>query len=138
MRTASLAHLRTALLLIVVLAGLASAGTLRGAALPDAVDGQPLPSLAPMLERVIPAVVNISVRAERGGVNRALRRKELRLLGRQYIASLPDLTSGPTTNIYAHAAQGCTASCFLDLIAGFFIVGRNSLARRAQWEEDSR
>lgn len=32
------------------------------AAFPDAVDGQPLPSLAPMLERVTPAVVNISTR----------------------------------------------------------------------------
>ncbi|MGQ7847409.1 DegQ family serine endoprotease [Granulosicoccus sp. 3-233] len=32
------------------------------AAFPDAVDGQPLPSLAPMLERVMPAVVNISTR----------------------------------------------------------------------------
>ena len=30
------------------------------AALPVAVDGQPLPSLAPMLERVVPAVVNIN------------------------------------------------------------------------------
>jgi Do/DeqQ family serine protease len=30
------------------------------AALPPAVDGQPMPSLAPMLERVTPAVVNIS------------------------------------------------------------------------------
>ena len=30
------------------------------AALPPAVDGQPLPSLAPMLEKVTPAVVNIS------------------------------------------------------------------------------
>ena len=28
--------------------------------LPAVVDGQPLPSLAPMLERVTPAVVNIS------------------------------------------------------------------------------
>ena len=32
------------------------------AALPSAVDGQPLPSLAPMLERVTPAVVNIAAR----------------------------------------------------------------------------
>ncbi|MGB5496732.1 MAG: Do family serine endopeptidase [Sedimenticolaceae bacterium] len=31
-----------------------------GAALPAVVDGQPLPSLAPMLEKVTPAVVNIS------------------------------------------------------------------------------
>ncbi|NEX19803.1 DegQ family serine endoprotease [Thiorhodococcus mannitoliphagus] len=30
------------------------------AGLPPAVDGQPLPTLAPMLERVVPAVVNIS------------------------------------------------------------------------------
>ena len=32
------------------------------AALPAAVDGQPMPSLAPMLQRVTPAVVNISTR----------------------------------------------------------------------------
>ena len=37
--------------------------TSRGA-LPVAVDGEPLPSLAPMLERVMPAVVNISTRGE--------------------------------------------------------------------------
>jgi len=38
-------------------------GTLpAGGALPFEVDGQPLPSLAPMLERVTPAVVNISTR----------------------------------------------------------------------------
>ncbi|MDZ7752431.1 MAG: DegQ family serine endoprotease [Gammaproteobacteria bacterium] len=35
-----------------------------GAALPAAVDGEPLPSLAPMLERAVPAVVNISTRTE--------------------------------------------------------------------------
>jgi Do/DeqQ family serine protease len=41
---------------------LALLATLRsaGAALPAVVDGQPLPSLAPMLEKVTPAVVNIS------------------------------------------------------------------------------
>ncbi|MBV7501958.1 trypsin-like peptidase domain-containing protein [Achromobacter sp. ACM05] len=39
---------------------LASAPTPGRAALPVAVGGQPLPSLAPMLERVTPAVVNIS------------------------------------------------------------------------------
>ncbi|WP_373054394.1 trypsin-like peptidase domain-containing protein, partial [Thioalkalivibrio sp.] len=33
------------------------------AQLPAAVDGQPLPSLAPMLERTIPGVVNIATRA---------------------------------------------------------------------------
>ncbi len=34
------------------------------AALPAAVDGQPLPSLAPMLERTTPAVVNIATRGQ--------------------------------------------------------------------------
>ena len=34
------------------------------AALPVSMDSQPLPSLAPMLERVMPAVVNISIRGE--------------------------------------------------------------------------
>jgi len=43
------------------------------AALPVAVDGQPLPSLAPMLERVTPAVVNIATRGK------ARRRLELPL-----------------------------------------------------------
>ena len=33
------------------------------AALPEAVDGQPMPSLAPMLERVTPAVVNVNTRS---------------------------------------------------------------------------
>ncbi len=33
------------------------------ATLPSAVDGQPLPSLAPMLERVTPAVVNVNTKA---------------------------------------------------------------------------
>ena len=34
------------------------------AALPVSVEGQPLPTLAPMLERITPAVVNISTRGE--------------------------------------------------------------------------
>ena len=38
-----------------------AAATATFAALPLAVDGQPLPSLAPMLEKVTPAVVNIAV-----------------------------------------------------------------------------
>ena len=35
--------------------------TLSVAALPDSVDGEPLPSLAPLVKRVAPAVVNIRV-----------------------------------------------------------------------------
>ncbi len=42
--------------------GLALAVPVAHAALPSAVDGQPLPTLAPMLERVTPAVVNIATR----------------------------------------------------------------------------
>ncbi|MFK8076547.1 MAG: trypsin-like peptidase domain-containing protein, partial [Granulosicoccus sp.] len=39
------------------------------AAFPDAVDGEPLPSLAPILERVTPAVVNISTKGPVQRVN---------------------------------------------------------------------
>ncbi|MEM6574708.1 MAG: Do family serine endopeptidase [Pseudomonadota bacterium] len=46
---------------IVILLILSSAGQAQ-AVLPAAVDGQPLPSLAPVLERVTPAVVNIHSR----------------------------------------------------------------------------
>ena len=46
-----------ALLLVIALAVLYSGST--RAALPMAVDGEPLPSLAPVLERVTPSVVNI-------------------------------------------------------------------------------
>ncbi|MGD8207976.1 MAG: serine endoprotease DegQ, partial [Thiohalocapsa sp.] len=46
-----------------------SAGRAGVAALPAQVDGEPLPSLAPMLERTVPGVVNIStiteIRADR-------------------------------------------------------------------------
>ncbi|WP_395643153.1 DegQ family serine endoprotease [Rudaea sp.] len=43
-----------------LLAAFSQFATTSHAALPVAVDGQPLPSLAPMLERVVPAVVNIN------------------------------------------------------------------------------
>ena len=58
--------LLTGLLLLLFSAALA-------AALPSAVDGQPLPSLAPMLDRTTPAVVNIATRGK------ARRRVELPL-----------------------------------------------------------
>ena len=48
-------------LLILALALLGAAPA--AAQLPAAVDGEPLPSLAPMLERTIPGVVNIATRA---------------------------------------------------------------------------
>ncbi|TPG04011.1 DegQ family serine endoprotease [Rhodanobacter glycinis] len=48
-------------LLVSITVGAAPAGGI-AATLPAAVDGQPMPSLAPMLARVTPAVVNISTR----------------------------------------------------------------------------
>jgi len=53
--------------LLLLLCCIAS-GTLP-AAVPDAVDGQPLPTLAPMLARVTPAIVNISTVAPRRAAN---------------------------------------------------------------------
>ncbi len=47
--------IRTAVFLVAALGGASAVA----AGLPIAVDGQPLPSLAPMLERVTPAVVNV-------------------------------------------------------------------------------
>ncbi len=59
-RHAHLPSWLTALLFAAVLAFAALPTAGRAASLPAAVDGQPMPSLAPMLTRVIPAVVNIS------------------------------------------------------------------------------
>ncbi len=59
-RHARLSHWLSRLLAATVIAiGLIPAGS-PAATLPAAVDGQPMPSLAPMLTRVTPAVVNIS------------------------------------------------------------------------------
>lgn len=55
------------------------------AALPLTVDGQPLPSLAPMLERVTPAVVNIATRGQ------AKRRIELPLSNDPFIQRFFDM-----------------------------------------------
>jgi serine protease Do/serine protease DegQ len=52
------ARLYTYLLAATVFLSLGSAGN---AALPDSVDGEPMPSLAPLVKRVAPAVVNIRV-----------------------------------------------------------------------------
>ena len=40
---------------------LMSLAVISNAALPDSVDGEPLPSLAPLVKRISPAVVNIRV-----------------------------------------------------------------------------
>lgn len=48
---------------LLLLLSLVLVSTPTQAQLPSAVDGQPLPTLAPMLERTVPAVVNVSTRA---------------------------------------------------------------------------
>jgi serine protease Do/serine protease DegQ len=63
---------RSRLLLALALLGAALAAPAQGA-FPAAVDGEKLPSLAPMLARVTPAVVNIAVRARAPETNPLLR-----------------------------------------------------------------
>ena len=55
--------MKSSLLLAAGLALTSLAPPLAADVLPHAVDGEPLPSLAPMLERVTPAVVNVSSKA---------------------------------------------------------------------------
>ncbi len=55
-KTTSLVHVAA---LAIAALGLPAAAT---GALPAEVDGQPVPTLAPMIKRVSPAVVNIAVR----------------------------------------------------------------------------
>jgi serine protease DegQ len=59
MRFFSRFRVRSSMMLAAMLA-LASLIPCASAAMPPAIDGEPLPSLAPMLERVTPAVVNIN------------------------------------------------------------------------------
>ncbi|HEY1590067.1 MAG TPA: Do family serine endopeptidase [Rhodanobacter sp.] len=59
-RLSRLPHWLTGLLAAIVIGFVPGASP--AAALPAAVDGQPMPSLAPMLEHVTPAVVNISTK----------------------------------------------------------------------------
>lgn len=77
------------------------------AALPMAVDGQPLPSLAPMLERVTPAVVNISAQGDSRqapGIGQAAG------AGRQSIGSgvIVDATQGNILTNH-HVVRGATS-----------------------------
>jgi len=78
------------------------------AALPLTVDGQPLPSLAPMLERVTPAVVNIATRGQ------VKRRIELPLSNDPFIQRFFDIptiertqeTSSLGSGVIVDAEQG--------------------------------
>ena len=55
--------------LVAVTAGVFGIAPVSAAGLPAIVDGQPLPSLAPMLEQTTPAVVNISTTGSVQAVN---------------------------------------------------------------------
>ena len=59
-------------LLRILAAATFAAASAAFAALPLAVDGQPLPTLAPLLERVTPAVVNIAVIARQAEADNPL------------------------------------------------------------------
>jgi serine protease Do/serine protease DegQ len=78
------------------------------AALPVSVDGQPLPSLAPMLERITPAVVNIAARGktrrrvEMSLPNDSLFRRFFDLPGVERIQETSNLGSG----VIVDAANG--------------------------------
>lgn len=77
------------------------------AALPVAVDGLPLPSLAPMLERVTHAVVNISAQ---GDGAQALALGQIRATGRQSIGSgvIVDAAQGNILTNH-HVVRGATS-----------------------------
>ena len=55
---------RSTTLAVVAITGLLSVADMAAAALPLNAEGQPLPSLSPMLKRVMPGVVNISTRTQ--------------------------------------------------------------------------
>lgn len=99
-------HAARALTLIVALAAAALAPAAL-AALPMSVDGQPLPSLAPMLERVTPAVVNISAQ---GDSRQAPAFGQAAGAGRQSIGSgvIVDATQGNILTNH-HVVRGATS-----------------------------
>ncbi len=89
------------------------------AALPTAADGQPLPSLAPMLERVTPAVVNIATRG-RVQVNP--------MLQDPFFRRFFDLPSGPVTT---RPTQSLGSGVIVDAANGY-IVTNNHVVDKAE------
>lgn len=61
--------IKQSLFLMFIPVGLCFTSVIVAAGLPSSVDGQPLPTLAPMLERSMPAVVNISTSTNEGKEN---------------------------------------------------------------------
>ncbi len=103
---------RTSAVLLALLA--AVAGPLCGA-LPPAVDGQPLPTLAPMLERVTPAVVNIATRGYAHGSNHPLITTDPLL---HYFFDLPD-------NQVQRPTQSLGSGVILDADRGYVVTNHH-------------
>lgn len=81
------------------------------AALPASVDGQPLPSLAPMLEKVTPAVVNISVKGTK---------KE-----RQRIPEIFRHFGAPPEAVREHPFQGLGSGVIIDAREGYVVTNHH-------------
>jgi len=69
LKTAGARMLLSVLFMGLIFSGLFFTAVPARAVLPEAVDGQPLPTLAPMIERVTPAVVKISTRGRAAAQN---------------------------------------------------------------------
>ena len=90
------------------------------AALPMAVDGQQLPSLAPMLERVTPAVVNIATRGK------SLRRYELPLPNDPFFRRFFDVPSIERVQEVSSLGSGVIVNAEHGLILTNYHVIQNS------------
>jgi len=88
------------------------------AALPVMVDGQPLPTLAPMLERVTPAVVNIATRGR-------VQRRENPLLSDPFFRRFFDLPA-PRRN---RPSQSLGSGVIIDADQGYVITNHHVVSK---------
>ncbi len=100
--------------LIAVLTLTLSLASAAGAALPQAVDGDELPSLAPMLERVTPAVVNIATQGR-------ARMRENPLLNDPFFRRFFDLPERPR----ARRTQSLGSGVIVDAENGYIITNHH-------------
>ncbi|MDX1593195.1 MAG: Do family serine endopeptidase, partial [Gammaproteobacteria bacterium] len=88
------------------------------AALPAEVDGRPLPTLAPMLERVTPAVVNIATRSQ-------VRARENPLLSDPFFRRFFDLPAPRRER----RAQSLGSGVIIDAEQGYVVTNHHVVAR---------
>ncbi len=110
---------RTATLLLLLLT--LGAGLPAAAALPAAVEGEPLPTLAPMLERVTPAVVNISTES------RVLVRDNP-LLSDPFFRHFFDLPARPRER----TAQSLGSGVIVDAAKGYILTNHHVVDKAVQ------